>query len=166
MFKVEREPTFIDGVVILRPSVFEDLRGKAWTFFDHKESGINHLKVVTNKRNVLRGIHYDQKTLKRVTVVSGTVQQVCVDLRVESPTYLKHLSVVINADDAPIQVEIPPGVGNAFKSLTDSVYVYGLSYEGEYSDAADQNTAHWNDSRFGIDWKGGVEILSNRDKLS
>ena len=99
-----KESTQIAGVYILSPSISEDLRGNIWTsFVKNKVENLlpnnlyfKHDKFSTSKRNVLRGIHGDTKSWKLVTCVFGEIQQVVVDFREESPTYLKWQDFIIN----------------------------------------------------------------------
>ena len=119
-FEIE-ESSLIKGVWILRPSISEDLRGNMWTSFlrDEVESLIpdnlsfKHDKFSTSKKNVLRGIHGDSKSYKLVTCVYGSIQQVVVDLRKDSPTYLQWQDFMINQNGQQM-VLIPPNMGNAY----------------------------------------------------
>lgn len=150
---------------------FCDERGSIWTAYHNNfmvdiaavNSEFVHDKFVISKRGVLRGIHGDSKTWKLVTPIHGKIQQVVVDLRQDSATYNKHFSVVIDSMKEHRSILIPPGFGNAFLSLTDSIYYYKLAYQGEYYDAVDQFTVKWNDKKIGINWLNNSPILSERD---
>jgi dTDP-4-dehydrorhamnose 3,5-epimerase len=153
-------------------SKFLDHRGSLWTTYDDDAAfytseniplNFNHDKFARNEKNVLRGIHGDMKSWKLVTSVFGKFFQVVVDCREESKTYLKHISVILDAEN-PRSILLPPGFGNAFLALTEgSVYHYKLSYTGEYNDAEKQFTYRWNDPRIKIDWPIQNPILSERD---
>ena len=120
-----KESTEISGVYILTPSISEDDRGNIWTSFlkdevEHllpKNLYFKHDKFSTSKNNVLRGIHGDTKSWKLVTCVFGEVQQVVVDLREDSPTYLKWQDFIINSNNQQL-ILIPPCMGNAYLMLT------------------------------------------------
>lgn len=162
----------ISGVVIFKTSKNIDLRGSLYTTFykdvieKYLPQGLSfkHDKFSTSYHNVLRGIHGDSKSWKLVTAVYGSIMQVVVDRRKESPTYNQWESFEINADNQ-MSVLIPPGVGNSFYVKSEiAVYHYKLAYEGEYFDAADQFSVKWNDPNIGINWPTDNPILSDRDK--
>ena len=170
-FNIE-ESKKIAGVYILKPTISEDLRGNIWTSFlkDNVEHLLptdlffKHDKFSTSENNVLRGIHGDMKSWKLVTCVYGEVQQVVVDLREGSSTYLKWQDFIINCDNQQ-SILIPPGLGNAYYVSSErAVYHYKLAYEGSYIDADEQFSIKWNDEKINIKWLSNAPILSNRDK--
>jgi len=167
-----QESTEIAGVYILTPSISEDLRGNIWTsFVKNKVENLlpnnlyfKHDKFSTSKRNVLRGIHGDTKSWKLVTCVYGEVQQVIVDLREDSPTYLKWQDFIINSNNQQL-ILIPPYMGNAYYVTSEhAVYHYKLAYNGDYIDADDQLSIKWNDEKINIKWLSNTPVLSARDK--
>ena len=159
----------IKGVKIINYDNFVDLRGSIWTtYLDNKINikdniKFNHDKFSVSYKNVIRGIHYDNKTFKIVTAVYGAIDQVVVDMRKDSKTYKE--SLIFNIDDSNrFSILIPPMVGNGFRVKSDvAVYHYKLSYLGEYLDAENQYTLKWNDSSVDIDWNCENPILSSRD---
>jgi dTDP-4-dehydrorhamnose 3,5-epimerase len=162
----------IEGVKIISPSYHEDERGLLFTTFNKevfnplipKDIEFKHDKFSLTYQNVLRGIHGDNKSWKLVTAVYGSIYQVAVDNRPESPTFLKWESFKINHLN-PKLILLPPGVGNAFLVLSDiAMYHYKLAYSGEYFDANEQFTIKWNDTIIGIEWPNMNPILSERDK--
>jgi dTDP-4-dehydrorhamnose 3,5-epimerase len=167
-----QESKKIAGVYILKPTISEDLRGNIWTSF--LKDNIEHLlpsdlffkhdKFSISENNVLRGIHGDMKSWKLVTCVYGEVQQVVVDLREDSSSYLKWQDFIINGDNQQ-SILIPPGLGNAYYVSSErAVYHYKLAYEGSYIDADEQFSIKWNDEKINIKWLSNAPILSNRDK--
>jgi dTDP-4-dehydrorhamnose 3,5-epimerase len=138
-FTIE-ESRVINDVWILTPSISEDYRGNIWTSFMQAEvehlitDGLRfkHDKFSKSKYNVLRGIHGDNKSWKLVTCVFGEIQQVVVDMRKDSKSYLKWQDFLIN-DNNPKLILIPPSVGNAYYvSSENAVYHYKLAYEGKF----------------------------------
>jgi len=169
-FKFNIESTPIEGVKILTPSKFEDTRGALWSAITpdlNKQLNVPHpfahTKYASNFTNVLRGIHGDFESWKLVTVLSGYIQQVVVDNRKENDTYLQSLSWLMDAAN-PKMILIPPGCGNAFKSLSDSLYMYSLAYPSLYNDFDKQFTLKWDDPKFNIRWQGEQPTLSHRDE--
>lgn len=170
-FNIE-ESNLINGIFILTPSVSKDFRGNIWTSFikDEVEKLLpsnlffKHDKFSYSKKNVLRGIHGDNKSWKLVTCVSGQIQQVVVDLRVDSPTYLKWQDFIINSNRQQ-SILIPPFFGNAYYVTSqDALYHYKLAYHGDYCDANEQFSLKWNDRRIKIKWLTNSPELSDRDK--
>ena len=156
----------IKDVKVYEPDVFTDYRGDLWTLWDGSRFDLrfNHDKVSTSRRNVLRGIHGDNKSWKLVTCLYGELYFVIVDNRPDSETFGKWDWLILD-DRSRKQVLIPPGVGNGFVVLSHkSVFHYKWSYFGEYPDVDQQFTIKWNDSRVNIDWPIQNPILQLRDK--
>jgi dTDP-4-dehydrorhamnose 3,5-epimerase len=169
-FKIKKSER-IDGVMIIEPSVSSDSRGTLWTSYRDIDNILpNSLKFVhdkfsESKKNVLRGIHGDDKTWKLVTSVYGEIYQVVVDNRKSSPTYMQWEKFIINKDHQSL-ILVPPGVGNAYYVLSEhAVYHYKLSYVGKYNDVNKQFTLRWDDVNLNIDWPIDTPILSSRDSI-
>ena len=165
------QSSVIKGVWIVKPTIAKDNRGNIWTSFlkDEIEKLLpdnfyfKHDKFSKSKKNVLRGIHGDEKSWKLVTCVYGSIQQVVVDCRKESDTYSKYESFEINEKNQ-MSIFIPPRLGNAYFVNSDfAVYHYKLAYDGNYIDADKQFSYTWNDPLFNIKWPTKEPILSKRD---
>ena len=165
------ESKVIKGLWIIKPSIAVDNRGNIWTSFfkDEIENLLpdelyfKHDKFSQSKKNVLRGIHGDEKSWKLVTCILGDIYQVVVDCRDESTTFKQYVSFDINETNQ-ISVLIPPRLGNAYYVKSENaVYHYKLAYKGGYIDADQQFSYKWNDPRFAIEWPTTSPILSKRD---
>lgn len=162
----------LDGVKLFEPTVFEDYRGYYIESYSARtmknEFGIetvfvqdNHSKTV--KAGTIRGIHFQinpKPQIKLVRCTRGKIFDVVVDLRKDSPTFKKWLSVELSEDNKK-QIWIPSGFGHGFLSLVDNCEVqYKVTefYEPEYDRAI-----RWNDEEIGIKW--GIEnpIVSQKD---
>lgn len=161
--------TEIEGVKILKFDSFSDDRGKIWSTYIEKEivemgyEPFTHDKFSISKKNVLRGIHYDAKTFKLISVIHGEIDQVVVDMRKKSKTYKKHLVFKLNGNSMQ-SILIPPMVGNSFRVKSDeAIYHYKLSYKGGYADIDKQYTLKWNDPSLNINWMIDDPLLSKRD---
>ena len=170
-FEVSDSDVLMD-IKIISPSVFREERGSIWTSYhqDHLNNllppkiNFKHDKFSCSKKNVLRGIHGDNKSWKLVSCVHGSIYQVVADLREGSQTYLKWQKFDLNCTNR-IMILVPPGMGNAFYvNSSEAIYHYKLAYDGEYIDADEQFTISWNDARLGINWPSQEPILSNRDR--
>ncbi len=162
----------LPDVLIVKPSISWDLRGNIFTSYNKdfykeflpKELDFKHDKFAFNKQNVLRGLHGDNKTWKLVSCVFGELYEVVVDMRPESPTYMKWDAFVMKADDYQ-QILIPPNFINGYYVKSEkAVFHYKLAYVGDYIDASEQMTFLWNDERFNIEWPCKNPILQGRDK--
>jgi dTDP-4-dehydrorhamnose 3,5-epimerase len=163
----------LDEVKIILHTQFEDARGRIYTHYTTEAERkillgkrFNHNKVAVSYRDVIRGIHGDNKSYKLVSCLNGEVYQVVVDCRKNVTSFGSWWSCILKGEDCQ-SILIPPGFGNAFLTLSESsVYCYKLSYSGEYIDANEQFTYLWNDERFSINWPIDFPILSLRDSSS
>ena len=150
----------IPDIMVIKPSVSWDLRGNIYSSFNKdfykdilpKELDFKHDKFAESKHNVLRGLHGDKKTWKLVSCVYGEIYEVVVDMRPDSPTYMKWDAFELKAGDYR-QVLIPPNFVNGYYVKSEkAVFHYKLAYDGDYIDAAEQMTFLWDDKKLGINW--------------
>tara|TARA_B100001123_G_scaffold444473_1_gene593422 strand:- start:1018 stop:1494 length:477 start_codon:yes stop_codon:yes gene_type:complete len=150
-----------------KKKAFIDHRGYYWTSWkkgEIKNLKFNHDKFSLSKKNVLRGLHGDNKTWKLVSCVFGKLFLVVVDCRKKSKHYLQTKSWILSHKNG-IQILIPPNFANGHLTLsTECVFHYKLSYSGSYSDVAKQFSLKWNDPRLKIKWPIKKPILSKRDQ--
>lgn len=160
--------TQIDGVYIIEKPTFEDERGFFRETFRKKEldeildspfvvAQENHSHSV---KGVLRGIHA-APWAKLVYCPRGMVQQIIVDLREDSPTFGKYISINMGEDNR-VKVYIPPFCGNAFLSLTDPIdYMYLTT---DYWAPGKEFGIAWDDPDLKIDWQIKEPLVSDKDK--
>jgi dTDP-4-dehydrorhamnose 3,5-epimerase len=162
----------LKNVLIIKPSVFWDIRGNIYSSFNvdfynnflPKKLYFKHDKFAQSRNNVLRGLHGDHKTWKLVSCVWGKIFEVVVDIRKESPTFKKWDAFELSSDDYT-QVLIPPGFVNGYYVESEfAVFHYKLAYDGDYLDIGEQMTYFWDDPEFGIKWPCTNPILQTRDK--
>lgn len=167
--------TSIEGVVVIEPKVFGDERGFFLESFQadrYKElAGIDLPFVQDNhsrsRRGVLRGLHFQKSKPqgKLVRVVSGSVFDVAVDIRKDSPTFGKWEGVILSEENKR-QFWVPPGLAHGFLVLSETAdFEYKCT---DYYDPTDEGSLIWNDESVGIDWPlaelEGAEIqLSGKD---
>jgi dTDP-4-dehydrorhamnose 3,5-epimerase len=166
------EKTFIEGLLVLKPKVFEDPRGYFFESFNQKlleEAGIKENFVQDNQslsqKGVLRGLHLQKPPYaqgKLVRVITGAVLDVVVDIRKNSPTYGKHFSIELNERNK-IMFWIPAGFAHGFSTLENNTIFYYkcTNYYNKESEAS----VIWNDPDIGIDWKIDQPLLSEKDKV-
>lgn len=164
--------TFEQEVPVYSPSVYREYRGEIFTTYHSTTHPVNSLlpdSVATHSRfsksyaNVLRGLHYDNKTWKLVQAIVGDIYLVVLDVREHSSTYGKWESYIIS-EKTRDQVLVPPGFANGHYALTDCIFHYNLFYEGNYVDENQQGVIKWNDPKFNIEWPTSSPILQRRDR--
>ena len=146
---------------------FRDHRGYYWTSWKKeliKNIEFRHDKFSLSKKNVLRGLHGDNKTWKLVSCPYGKFLLVVVNCQKKSKNYLKWKSCILSHQNG-VQILIPPNYANGHLCLSDKcLFHYKLSYKGSYLDAKQQFSLRWNDPKLNINWEIQKPILSNRDK--
>jgi dTDP-4-dehydrorhamnose 3,5-epimerase len=133
----------------------------------YKELGIRfEIKQVNfagSSKNVLRGLHYQDAPFgqaKLVGVARGAVMDVVVDIRKNSPTYLKHFKTVL--DRPNLLVMVPPGFAHGYYSLMDDTMFYYF-VDAFYSPDHEKGILY-NDNNLGINWEiDGGPIVSPKD---
>jgi dTDP-4-dehydrorhamnose 3,5-epimerase len=148
-------------------SAFIDNRGFYWSsWIKNKYPKINfvHDKFSISYKNVLRGLHGDNKTWKLVSCVYGEVFFVIVDYEKKSKNYLKFKTYILSHLNRK-QVLVPPNFLNGYLCLSkECVFHYKLSYKSNYNDVKNQISINWRDNRLNIKWPIKRPILSKRDK--
>jgi len=161
--------TVLPGVLLITPTVYQDSRGFFLeTFQNERYAGIglpeNFVQdnCSQSKKNVLRGLHYQKKQPqgKLVWVTRGSVFDVAVDIRQDSPHFGKWCGVVLD-DIQHQQLYIPPGFAHGFYVLSDIAdFCYKCTC---YYDAASDAGIRWDDPDIAIEWPVTAPILSEKD---
>ncbi|MDR0895385.1 MAG: dTDP-4-dehydrorhamnose 3,5-epimerase [Prevotellaceae bacterium] len=167
--------TEIDGVWVIEPTVFRDARGYFMEAFKKEEfdahiGEVNFIQDNESKSSmgVLRGLHYQQgeySQAKLVRVIYGRVLDVAVDLRHNSPTFGRHVSIELN-DENKRQFFIPRGFAHGFLVLSDeATFMYKV--DNVYAPQSEASL-RYNDPAIGIDWGMGEEqlLLSAKDQAA
>jgi dTDP-4-dehydrorhamnose 3,5-epimerase len=151
-------PTAIPDVKLVLPRVFGDGRGfffESWNARTLAAAGIDAAFVQDNhsrsRRGVLRGLHYqiERAQGKLVRVVIGEVYDVAVDLRRSSPTFGRHVGVILSSTNQRM-LWVPPGFAHGFVVLSETAdFLYKTT---DYWFAEHERTLLWNDAALGIDW--------------
>lgn len=165
--------TAIEGVVIIEPSVFEDNRGYFFESYNQaklKEQGVDYNFIQDNQSKscygTIRGLHFQTGEFaqaKLVRALEGTVLDVAVDIRPNSPTFGQHVAVELSAENKK-QLMIPRGFAHGFAVLSD-VAVFAYKCDNVYCKAAEGGLLY-NDNALGIDWKIDKDkvVLSDKDQ--
>lgn len=170
------EETSLKDCYIIHDTVFEDSRGYFFESFNQQKfvslTGIDRPFVQDNQsssvRGVLRGLHFQRGNYaqaKLVRVLQGSVLDVAVDIRKNSPTFGQHFSMELS-DKSHTQLYIPRGFAHGFVVLSETA-VFFYKCDNLYSKQFEGGIIY-NDPSIGIDWKMNASelILSDKDKVN
>lgn len=164
--------TALKGAHLVDLERHEDDRGffaRSWCAGEFETSGLNpriaQCSLSFNvRKGTLRGMHYQVKPFEEAKLVRCTRGSLCdiiVDLRPDSPTYARHLSVFLSADNRRM-LYVPEGFAHGFLTLEDATEVfYQIS---ELYSPESQRGFRWDDPAFGIVWPEAVQVISERDR--
>lgn len=160
-----------EGLLLIKPKVFTDDRGhflETYHLQKYRELGISSEFIQDNEssshRFVLRGLHFQTPPNaqgKLIRVVHGSIFDVAVDIRKNSPTYGKCYSAILSAVNN-FQFWIPAGFAHGFLSLEENT-VINYKCTANYN-AASERTLLWNDPDLNIEWPENPLIVSSKDQ--
>ena len=119
--------------------------------------------VSKSKKNVLRGLHMQQKKQqgKYISCVKGKILDVVVDCRKKSKTFGKHYKIILSEKNCK-SIFVPPGFIHGFLGLEkENIIIYSCT---NYRDKNSEIGIKWNDKDLKIDWNIQSPILSKKDK--
>ena len=173
MAKFEFIKNEIEGLVVVKPTVFGDDRGFFMETYHKDEfaaAGIDREFVQDNhsksSKGVLRGLHFQTENTqgKLVRVIKGEVFDVAVDCRPNSKTFGQWYGVTLSAENKR-QFFVPEGFAHGFLVKSEmATFVYKCT---NYYDPTSEGGLLWNDPDIGIDWginEGDEVLLSEKDK--
>lgn len=164
--------TPLPGVFLIEPEQKPDDRGffaRTWCAQEFARVGLNpalaQVSVSYNhKAGTLRGMHYQAAPhgeCKLVRCTAGAIYDVALDLRPDSPTYLKWYAAELSTTNH-YALYLPEGIAHGFQTLSDGAEVlYQISIP-QVVEAA--RGLRWNDPVFGIRWPREVSVISARDR--
>jgi dTDP-4-dehydrorhamnose 3,5-epimerase len=165
-------PTPVAGAYVIEPQPHVDERGsfaRVWCQHELEAQGLStriaQCNVSSNRsRGILRGLHYQaapHEEVKLVRCTAGAIYDVALDLRPDSPTYLRHAAVELSAENH-LTLYIPQGCAHGFQTLQDDSEVfYQMS---EFYAPGHGRGVRWNDPAFGIAWPIADPIMIDRDR--
>ena len=168
---MERIRTEIDDVILFKPSVFGDDRGffketyrESWFTDISREVTFVQDNMSKSVMGVLRGLHYQTGEYaqdKLVACVKGSILDVAVDLRQDSPTFGKYVMKELS-DQNHFQLFVPKGFAHGFICMAEETII---SYKcSNYYNKESESGVIWNDPDIGIDWPIKEPLLSEKDK--
>jgi len=158
--------TKIPGPLIIKTKIYNDKRGFLKETF--RNNLFKNIKfpfdiMSSSKKKVLRGLHIqtDKSQAKIITVTHGKIFDVAVDLRKNSKTFGKYVSLIIS-ENSDFSFYVPKGFAHGFLCLSKKCTVnYKCS---EYRHSKYEKTLSWNDPKINIKWPILNPILSEKDK--
>lgn len=158
----------LPGVLILETRRYEDGRGFFLETFQedsYRLAGVRGSFVQDNwsqsKRHVLRGLHFQRRQAKLVTVVSGEIFDVAVDIRPDSETFGRWVGTTLSAQNHR-QLFVSPGFAHGLCVVSDVADVWYKTTDVYRPE--EEGGVRWNDPDLGIEWPIEEPILSERDR--
>ena len=163
----------IEGLLVINPKIFGDDRGyffESWSEESFAKNGLDLDFVQDNQslsgKGVLRGLHFQNPPYaqgKLVRVIKGSVLDIAVDIRKDSPTYGQHFSIELTEKNKTI-VWIPPGFAHGFLTLKDNT-IFTYKCTGVYNKES-EGALLWNDKDLNINWKVNDPLVSEKDLVA
>lgn len=165
-------PTTLPGAFIIELELRADARGSFARTMCRDEFAEHGLVTEFAQQNLscsvhagtLRGMHFQKPPYaeaKLIRCVRGAVLDVIVDLRPDSPSYMRHEAFELSAANRR-QIYVPQGFAHGFQTLVDDVEMTYL-ISAPYTPAAEAGL-RYDDPRLGIAWPRPVTVLSERDQ--
>jgi dTDP-4-dehydrorhamnose 3,5-epimerase len=162
----------IAGAYMLELQKHADERGffaRGWCWREFADHGLNNRLVQMNisfnrHKHTLRGFHYQVAPYqedKFLRCIRGAVHDVLLDLRPDSPTYMRHIVVELSAANYRTLL-VPKGCANAFLTLQDDTEITYLVSEF-YTPTAERGV-RWDDPALGIAWPAEPAVISDKDR--
>lgn len=163
--------TDVGGVFVVALDRHEDERGFFARVWDPEElagagldAGLAQSSISWNaRRGTLRGMHYQRppgEEAKLVRCIRGSVLDVVLDLRHDSATYRRWISVELSAENR-MALYVPKGCAHGFITLADDTEL--LYMIAQVHDAELAAGVRWDDPAFGIQWPLHPLVISQRD---
>ncbi|MGH9332139.1 MAG: dTDP-4-dehydrorhamnose 3,5-epimerase [Vicinamibacteria bacterium] len=161
-------PTALPEVILFEPVSHHDPRGffvETFKEATYRDAGVEGEFVQDNlscsRQRVLRGLHYQKRQGKLITVVRGEIQDVALDVRPDSETFGRWVGTKLSGADHR-QLFIPPGFAHGFSVLSDEAYVWYKTTDVYRPE--EEGGIRWDDPDLGIDWLVREPIVSDRDR--
>ena len=164
-------PLGIPGIISIEPRVMQDGRGYFFEWYRRdlfSQNGIAENFIQDNEskssRGVLRGLHYQiepRAQAKLIRVTHGKVLDVVLDIRPSSPTFGKHISLILDGSKKQV-LYVPAGFAHGFCTLEDETeFLYKVS---DFYAPEQERGILWNDPDLGIPWPKMDYVISPKDQ--
>lgn len=164
--------TPLQGAYVIELEKRGDDRGFFARFFcerEYQQHGLNHHIVQINNsaskfKGTLRGMHYQlapNAEDKIIRCLRGALFDAIIDLRPGSPTFLKHFTIELTAENR-IMLYVPQGFAHGFITLAENTEAFYLVTE--FYSPENERGLRYNDPKFGIRWPLEPVVISDKDK--
>jgi dTDP-4-dehydrorhamnose 3,5-epimerase len=164
--------TKLRGAYIIELEKLEDERGffaRSWCQREFEVRGLKSKLVQCNisfnsKKGTLRGMHYQVKPFEEAKLIRctrGTIYDLIVDIRPDSPTFKEYFGLLLTADNRRL-LYVPEGFAHGFLTLEDNTEVFYQMSEFYAPECA--RGFRWDDPSFKIQWPDNVLVISDRDQ--
>ncbi len=161
----------IAGLCLIEPEYFRDERGSFRRHYCENEFKKNGLAPMVKQGNIsenlkkhtLRGFHYQDpphQEAKTLSCLVGEMFCVVVDIRRQSPTFLKWLSFELKSSEGK-SLHIPAGCATGFLTLQDNTV--GHYYMSEFFNAGSYRGFRFDDPAVGVKWPNKPAVISGKD---
>lgn len=165
-------PTPVIGAVLIDPILRKDDRGhfsRSWCLQEFTDQGINFVPVQANtgfslRKGTLRGLHFQVEPAleaKLVCCTRGSLFDVVVDLRPQSPTYRRWYGVELLAETHQL-LYVPEGCAHGYQTLEDNAALYYMT--SQYFTPSVARGVRFDDPAFGIEWPLAPTMVSEQDR--
>jgi dTDP-4-dehydrorhamnose 3,5-epimerase len=160
----------LNGPVLIKPQIHEDNRGGFFRFYCKHEFAeitssefvqMNH--SINHKKGTLRGMHFQLSPYKEEKIIScirGNIFDVFVDLRTDSPTFLKWSSIYLSDQDNHL-LYLPEGFAHGFITLEDNTHI--IYQHSQFYTPGYEGGIRYDDPMIKIEWPLSPEVISERD---
>ena len=164
--------TALKGAFIVDVEPVNDERGMFARTWCQREFEAQRLKVtwvqnnisLNHKKGTLRGMHYQvppYEEIKLVRCTAGSIYDVIIDLRPDSPTFGEHVGVILSADNRRA-LYIPQDFAHGFQTLSDHTEVF--YHMSAFYEASAARGFRWDDSAFNIKWPEPLTVIADKDR--
>ncbi|HUS03246.1 MAG TPA: dTDP-4-dehydrorhamnose 3,5-epimerase [Chitinophagaceae bacterium] len=166
--------TEFSGLLIFEPKIWQDDRGYFFESYNQKDFRAESVSInfvqdnqASSVYGVIRGLHYQlnpYSQTKLIRVLSGSILDVVVDIRKNSPTYGKVFSIELSADNKK-QLLVPKGFAHGYSVISNNAEVFYKC--DEFYNKEGEGGIAYNDPELNIDWKidKNKTIISEKDTL-
>ena len=159
--------TKFNSLKLLKTNLYSDKRGYLREIFKKKKLNKNLIfhYFARSKKNVFRGFHFQTKNQqeKLVSVLEGSILDICIDLRRNSRTFGKIFKTVLSKKNKK-SIFIPKGFAHGYFTLEKYNLVYFQN--SNYRDKNQEKGIIWNDEDLNLKFPIKKPLLSKKDKLN
>jgi dTDP-4-dehydrorhamnose 3,5-epimerase len=164
--------TALKGAFVIDVEPVNDERGKFARTWCQREFEAQGLKVtwvqnnisLNHKKGTLRGMHYQvppHEEIKLVRCTAGSIYDVIIDLRPDSPTFGQHVGVILSAENRRA-LYIPQNFAHGFQTLSDHTEVF--YHMSAFYEASAARGFRWDDPTFKIKWPEPLTVIADKDR--